>query len=105
MSLDAIKQISEAEKDADNERKDAYAEAKKMVLSSEAAGKEALAKALSGAEREKDKIFAEADERIKTAALEITEKTAKECGELEKAALKHMDEAVSIIVERIVSVQ
>ncbi len=103
MSLDAIRQISAAEEEAEKKRSDALLEAKKILASAEEAGKETLKKAAAEAEEKIAEIFKASDANAQAEARKISDEALLQCEVLEKNASAQMEKAVSIIVERIVN--
>ena len=103
MSLDAIKQVSAAEEEAEKKRLDAQLDAKKILAAAEEKGKEAVKTAISEAENEIVKIYKAVDERNVQVALKIADQSRSECDALEKTGSIHMEDAISIIIGRIVN--
>ncbi len=103
MSLDAIKKISEAENAAESKRAVAQAEARQMAAKMEADGNLMIETARKEAYEKVRALAAQARSRGEQAAMQIRQRTALECENLERAASVRMDQAVGIITERIVN--
>ncbi len=103
MSLEAIKVIAAAETDAEKQRLDALAEAKRIIAAAEAAGKDEVQKAKDAAESQVLSLCQEAEAQGKAALAQATQEIQANCRSLEEGAGDKMDQAVAIIVERVVS--
>lgn len=103
MSLEAIQLIAEAEERARKMKSDCAAAAKKRVADARAAGEAALAQAEKKADAELEAMFAETAENAKKNAHEQYEKNQISRAQMRESAEAKMPEAVSFIVERIVS--
>jgi len=105
MPLEAIKAVVAAESDAENLRVDALAEAKRIIAAAEASGKEEVQKAGKSAESKVQALCREAEDQVKASAAKSTEEVRDKCLFLEKEAEKRMDQAVAIIMGRVVNRQ
>lgn len=103
MSLESIQKIAAIETEADKQRADALAEAKKIAAAADAAGQDMLRQVQASAEADVRKLCLEAETQGKAAAEEIAAQMRSQCAALETAAAAKMDAAVSIIVERVVN--
>ena len=105
MPLEAIKAVVAAESDAENLRIDALAEAKKIIAAAEVSGKEEVQKAKKSAESKVQALCLKAEDQGKESAAKSAGETRSKCLFLEKEAEKRMDQAVAIVVERVVNGQ
>ena len=103
MSLEAIKTISEAEEQAKNIRAVAAAEAKRVLGEAEAAGKAAVEAAEKKGRDELAELAKKADEKALESAKALAAENDKLKAGLRDRAEKRMEQAVSLIVERIVN--
>ena len=103
MSLEAIKLVVTAESDADQQRADAIAEAKRIVAAAEATGKEAVQKAGELATSQVTALCNDAEAKGKETAARAAEEIQAKCQALEDEAGARIDQAVTIIVERVVN--
>lgn len=103
MSLETIRKIAAIESEAEKQRADALAEAKKIAAEADSAGQEKLRLAKTAAEADVRKLCLEAESQGKAAAEEIAAQMRSQCAALETAAAAKMDAAVSIIVEKVVN--
>ena len=105
MSIEAINIVVAAEKSAEKLRNDALAEAREIVANAEAAGKDEVQKAVKSAESQVQVLCREAEDEGKEIVARTADKVRDECMSLERIAEEHMDRAVAIIMERVVSGQ
>ncbi|MGI6029489.1 MAG: hypothetical protein ACOX81_08765 [Candidatus Heteroscillospira sp.] len=103
MSLEAIKTISEAEEQAKNIRAQAAAEAKRIAGEAESAGRAAVEAAEKKAAEELAGLTQKADEKAVASAKTLAAENDRQKAGLRSRAEKRMDDAVSLIVERIVN--
>lgn len=103
MSLETIQKITAIESEAEKQRIDALAEAKKVVADADSAGQEKLRLAKTAAEADVSKLCLDAESLGKAAADAIAARMRSQCAALETAAAEKMDAAVSIIVEKVVN--
>lgn len=103
MSLEAIKTVTAAEKNAERVRCEAQVQAKQMVTEAENLGKQDLALAKARAEEAIASIDRDVSAKSAVAAEEIAQNTDAACQKLRQEAKSKMDEAVAIIIGRIVN--
>ncbi|MDR0905344.1 MAG: hypothetical protein LBN00_04085 [Oscillospiraceae bacterium] len=103
MSLNAIKNITEAEETAKSAKADALAEVKRLIEQTEAAGREAIAAALSSAEEGNLNMMREIDVKAGEYSSELESHTDNKRAAMRARAEARFGEAARIIVERIVS--
>lgn len=104
MSLEAIKQITDTEQQYQQRKKEAAANAQKLIIDAERGGKAYLEKAKMDAETEVRSLLNDAEKKAAIQAEELMNKAQIRCESLRQAAEQRLDQAVSKIVERIVSV-
>lgn len=105
MPLEAIKVVVAAESDAESLRVEALAEAKRIIAAADVGGREEIQKARKAAEAKVQALCREAEEQGKDGAAKSLEEVRDKCLTLEKEAEKRMNQAVAIIVERVVNGQ
>jgi len=105
MPLEAIKAVVAAESDAESLRIGALAEAKRIIAAAEVSGREEIQKAGKSAESKVQALCREAEEQGKDSAAKTVDGVRDKCLSLEKEAEKRMNQAVAIIVERVVNGQ
>jgi V/A-type H+-transporting ATPase subunit G/H len=103
MSLETIQKIAAIESEAEKQRTDALAEAKKIVADADSAGQEKLRLAKAAVEADVSKLCLEAETLGKAAADAIAARMRSQCAALESAASAKIDAAASIIVEKVVN--
>ena len=103
MSLEAIQVVVSAESEAEKQRLDALAEAKRIVAAAEAAGKEKVQKARESAEARVRALCLEAENQGKEASAKAAGEAGENCLSMEQSAASNLDKAVAIILERVVS--
>lgn len=103
MSIDAIKQVTQAEQETQNRKVQAQAEAKRLLAEAERAGQARVAARCSEAEAQVGQLMKEAEERAAQRTQAVTAETAQECGALRKTAEGRMAKAAGLIVERVVN--
>ena len=102
MSFDALNSITNAEEKANQIVADAESKARQIISDAEENGKVVLAKAQEEAKAEKGRIFDEANESIAANDAAFTEESNSGIGTLRHKALKNIEEAANLVVERIV---
>ncbi|MGE4352952.1 MAG: hypothetical protein AB7D36_02560 [Oscillospiraceae bacterium] len=103
MSLEAIKNISEAEEQARQIKAEATSEAKRMISEAYTTGKAAVAAAEKKAGDELCELAKKADEKAMAGAKELAANSENRKAAMRSHAEARMDKAVSLIVERIVN--
>ncbi|HJB56485.1 MAG TPA: hypothetical protein H9714_02925 [Candidatus Flavonifractor intestinipullorum] len=104
MSLEGIKQVTEAEEMTRRRKAEATHQAKTIRSDAQRAGEEALARARAQAEAEVAGYMKQAEEKAAQRSAQIVEQTKGACGDLRKAAERRMAEASALIVGRVVKV-
>jgi V/A-type H+-transporting ATPase subunit G/H len=103
MSLDAIKQVTQAETETKQRKADAAAAAKKLVADAEDAGKQTVRDARAKAEAEVKQQMAQAEARAAERAAGIVKQGKQECDALRNTAQGRLEQAADLIVRRVVS--
>ena len=103
MSLDAMKQVTEAEQRTRDQKAEAAAQAKRTVAEAERAGKARLAEARAQAEAQVRDFMTQAEQKASKHADEVMAETGKACGALREKAEGRMAEAAALIVRRVVN--
>ncbi len=103
MSLEAIKTISEAEKNARQAKVDAVAVAKKQIAEAEEKGRQAVESAKKMAASKVKEQRAAVAEKAREEAIELVRSTENRKAMLQVKANSRADLAVNLVVERIVN--
>ena len=102
MPLEAIKLVTEAEQYAQRVRTDTQAKIRNIKADGEKEGLEMIELAVSRAMDETARIISEAEVKADRHAGKMLEQSRLECEALKERASGRLDEAVGLIVERIV---
>ena len=102
MSLEAIKQVNQAEEASRARLAEAQAEAKRLVAEAERAGKARLAEARAQAEAQVKGFLQEAEGQAARHAAQVTAETRQACDGLRAKAETRLDDAAESIVRRVV---
>ena len=102
MSIEIIKVIKEAEEKAEIVKKEAVQQAKLLITNANAEVLQIIDGAREEAEIKRTEVLKEAETQGQLLYDSIVSDAAKECEDILKNADKHMDDAASIILERIV---
>ena len=100
MSIDAIKQVAQAEQETQARKAEAQAEAKRLLAEAERAR---VAARCSEADSQVGQLMKQAEERAAQRTKAVMEETAKTCDALRAAAKGRMAKAAGLIVERVVN--
>ena len=103
MSIDAIKQVAQAEQETQARKAGAQAEAKRRLAEAERAGQARVAARCSEADSQVGQLMKQAEERAAQRTKAVMEETAKTCDALRAAAKGRMAKAAGLIVERVVN--
>lgn len=103
MSFEAITNITQAETEAKATVAAAQAKAKQLVSDAEAAGKAAVEAACSKAEQELAELNRQARDKAKTQAQGLAGELENKKAVLRARAEERLDQAASLVVERIVN--
>lgn len=102
MSLEAVKQVTQAEEQGKAEKAKAAQEAKRLVAGAEKAGRQAVLDARANAEAEVRQMIAEAEQSASGDMAQIRAKAAADAQQLRKQAEGRLEEAASLIVRKVV---
>jgi V/A-type H+-transporting ATPase subunit G/H len=102
MPLQAIKKVAEAEQYAQEIREGTQAKIKKIKADSEREGRERLDLALGRATEETKRLMTEAEKKASLHTDAILEQSRQDCVALKVRAADRFDQAIDLIVERIV---
>ncbi|MEF9970926.1 MAG: hypothetical protein RRY47_01200 [Oscillospiraceae bacterium] len=102
MSLEAIKQISEAEEAAKKAKAEATVAAKKTIEQAGEAGKAAVENAKKKAEDELLELRKKANEKARAEATELARNTENRKAAMLVKANSKFDKAAALVIERIV---
>ena len=102
MSLEAVKQVAEAEQLSKERRAQAALDAKKLLADAEKAGQQAVADAKKQAEAQARELVAKAEQDAAGDAARIKEQTDADCAALRSKAEGRLEEAASLIVRKVV---
>ncbi len=102
MAIEQIRQIRDAEEEAEQIRKRSSTEAKQMIVDAEQKAAQLLEQARRQGEEKYKQILQEAQAEARTAYDDIIGKAKQESVHVTAAAEKNFDSAVSIIVGKVV---
>lgn len=102
MSIEVLKFIKKAEEEAEDIIMKSAADARKIILQAETKSRQLLEKLDSDIEEKRKKIISEAEESANTEIKIKMEEITQQCTDIKRKAREKIDEAVSIIVGRIV---
>lgn len=102
MSIEVIKVIKEAEEKAEAIKKDAAVQAKLVITNANAQAQSIMDEAIKTSESYRSEVLSNAESEGQLLYDGIINDAAKECEEISKKANDNMNDAASIILERIV---
>lgn len=102
MSLEAIKQISETEKSAQQRVTDAQAKVRDIISNAQRTASEEFDEALKQAAAKAAQALADAKQRGEDLAAQQLLEYRRNCKALHEQAENRMDKAVAIVMERVV---
>ncbi|MDW5299745.1 MAG: hypothetical protein SA378_06390 [Sedimentibacter sp.] len=102
MSIEIIKVIKDAEEKAEVIKKEAVQQSKQIITNANAEVTKIVDEAKEDAYAKRAEVLKEAEAQSQLFYDSIVSDAAKECEDILKNADKHMDDAASIILERIV---
>ena len=103
MSIEAIKQVNQAERDAADRKSAASAQAKQCLRDAELAGRALLEQSRKDAEAEVQAALAQAEANAAKHSEQVLADNAGVCTQLSAAAEGRLEAAAKLIVQRIVS--
>lgn len=102
MLAELLKEIRGLEEKADEIRRRAHVESRRIIQEAEQKAAELVAQSIAAAEEEGRKIIAAAEEEAQNQALLFQERTAEQINSLVAAARARQEKAISMVMERIV---
>ena len=103
MAIEAIKKVTQIEQDAQKRRDAAAAEGKLLVADAQKAGRKLLEEKRQQAEAQARQMMQQAEAEAAQAAEVILADADKECQALKEAARDRLEQAVELIVEKVVN--
>ena len=103
MSLEAIKQITQAEQSWTEHKAEALQAAKKTVADAEKAGQALLESRRSEAQAQVKAMMADTEAKARIQAQQVQAETARRCEALKASARQQLDAAAELIVRRVVN--
>ncbi|MCD7918400.1 MAG: putative porin [Clostridiales bacterium] len=103
MSLEAVKQVTEAEERAKARKAEAQQEAKKLASDAEKAGQATVQQARQAAGDAVAELMAQAEQWAGVRTNQIIRETEGACDQLRAQAQQRLEQAASLIVERVVN--
>ncbi len=101
MALDAIKEVSEAERQADLITEEAQKEARAIVAAAKVEGEKACDDAVAAAREEIAANLKKQEELAIAAEAKAKQRSIEECANLEKQAQAQMDKATKFIIDKV----
>ena len=103
MGIHAVEKVTEIETQARLLRDQAAAESKQKLVAAQRTAQQELEQARAGAEAKVKQMMQEAEARAAQTTARVLEQAGEECELLKQGARTHLDEAVQLIVERVVN--
>ncbi|NLY43773.1 MAG: hypothetical protein GX066_07365 [Clostridiaceae bacterium] len=103
MSIDVLRSIAQAERDADEIIKKSVADCRQIVSKAQDEARQLIDQMIKEAQKEGDELIAQAELAALEEVKKIEENTKTECVALQQQAREKMDLAVDIIMGRIVN--
>lgn len=102
MSLEAVKQVTQAEEQGRVQKVQATQDAKRLIAEAEKAGRQAVLDARAKAEAEVREMMAAAEQSASVDVAEVAAKAAADAQQLRTQAEGRLEEAASLIVRKVV---
>ena len=103
MGINAIEKVTGSEAQAKVLRDQAAAESKQKLVAAQRAAQQQLEQARAEAEAKVRQMMQDAEARAAQTTARVLEQAGEECELLKQNARAHLDEAVQLIVERVVN--
>ena len=103
MVVNAIEKVTNSEAEANRMRDAAAARSKQKVLAAQRAADQMLEQSRQQAEAEVKQMMLNAEQRAAQTTAGVLEQAQQECEQMKQRARTHLDEAVQLIVERVVN--
>jgi V/A-type H+-transporting ATPase subunit G/H len=102
MSLEAVKQVTDAEQLSKERKAQAAVDAKQVIASAEQAGQKAVADAKKQAEAKVQELLAQAEQAAAGEVADIRKQADADCAALRTKAEGRLEDAASLIVRKVV---
>ncbi len=102
MSLEAVKQVTDAEQRAKTRKAEAVQEARKLVANAERSGQDAVEQARQSAQLQVEQLMEQADRNAAAHTAAVIREAEGQCDELRAQAQKRLAQAASLIVGKVV---
>lgn len=102
MSLEAVKQVTDAEQLSKERKAQAAADARQLVADAEQAGQQAVAEAKKQAEARVKELLAKAEQDAAGEVADIRKQAEADCAALRTKAEGRLEDAASLIVRKVV---
>jgi len=103
MVVNAIEKVTSSEAEANRMRDAAAAQSKQKLVAAQRAAAQQLEQSKQQAEAEVRQMMLDAEKRAAQTTAAVLEKAGQECEQMKEQARTHLDEAVQLIVERVVN--
>ncbi len=103
MGINAIEKVTGSEAQAKVLRDQAAAESKQKLVAAQRAAQQQLEQVRAEAEAKVRRMMQDAEARAAQTTARVLEQAGEECELLKQGARTHLDEAVQLIVERVVN--
>ena len=103
MGNNAIEKVTVSEAQAKALRDQAAAESKQKLVAAQRAAQQELEQARTEAEAKVKQMMQDAEARAAQTTARVLEHAGEECEQLKQRSRTHLDEAVQLIVERVVN--
>lgn len=102
MSLEAVKQVTDAEQRAKVRKAQAAQDARRLVAEAEKAGQQAVAQAKQKAQLQITELMEQAERNAAAHTAAVVKETEGQCEELRAEAQRRLEKAASLIVGKVV---
>ncbi len=102
MSIEIVKSIKQTETEAEQTRKQSVLEAREVVSQAKNQAYILMEQEIEKAENEAKGIISEAEKTAYSQIEEMKQKVSQECNEIKQQAMKKIDDAVNVIMGRVV---
>lgn len=103
MVVNAIETVTGAEAEANRMRESAAAQSKQKLLAAQRAAAQQLEQSKQQAQAQVKQMMLDAEQRAAQTTARVLEQAGQECEVLKQQARTHLDDAVQLIVERVVN--
>ena len=102
MGTNAIEKVTSSEAQAKAMRDQAAVESKQRLVAAQRSAQQQLEQARAKAEAQVKQMMQDAEARAAQTTARVLEQAGEECEQLKQRSRTHLDEAVQLIVERVV---